>query len=213
MFKKENKNLFIRLAALIIVIFALALMYTLGLLPLLNNKQMKNNNTNQQVKKLPEIHFLTLKANELAADQYQIYTAAIEQLKKDATDRASLFNLGYVYRKIGKYDEAEKAFTYFLNNADPLDPEFLLGLARVQADLKKFSEAEASYYKITENFPLYMQAYHELLALYLNKSLAPNYKFVAELNRAKTFDTKNEYVKEIAQLLGDYNSQIGAQPK
>jgi tetratricopeptide (TPR) repeat protein len=212
---KKNKILLVFLGALVLLIIDLALMYSLGLLPLLKApKSLKANiNTHNQVKQPPEVNFMKLKSGDLPADQYKIYTSAIAQLKKDATDRASLFNLGYVYRKIGKLDEAVKAFNYFLQNADPLDPEFLLGLARVQTDQKQYQAAEASYYKITQSFPLYMTAYHELLALYLNKFLAPNYKFVTELNRAKTYDAKNEYINEIGQLLGDYNSQIGAQGK
>lgn len=164
------------------------------------------NQTNQAPETVEGLQYLKLTADDLAEDKFALYQQAVETLRESPFDRTSLLNLGYIYRDLGEYEEAIKAFSQHLN-VDPYDPEIILGLARVRTDQGTFKEAEKNYYEILEVYPLYTLAYKELLALYQDKSLEPNQQFVDQVNRALEFDqeNKNQYQDRLKAYLHDYN--------
>jgi len=151
-----------------------------------------------------DLGLTVLTARNLNADDLKTYQDAVATLQTTPEEKAAALNLGYIYRQQGLYQDAEKAFNYQLQ-FDELDGEALLGLARVYTDEGKYKDAEDAYYKIIDVYPLYMIAYHELLALYQSGKLPLNDKFITEADYSLQFEGSESYQDELKQLLLDYN--------
>src|SRR3989344_7594602 len=52
--------------------------------------------------------FAAIAADKLSEKDYERYRQAVEILNNEPKDRASLLNLGYLYRQAGKYEEVKR---------------------------------------------------------------------------------------------------------
>jgi len=149
------------------------------------------------------VEFLILKPDQLSAERFAKFELALSTLQDKPYDRTSLLNLGQHYLEAEEYKEAEKAYEQHLK-VDPYEPDVLLGLGRTRVKMKEYKKAEENFYQITEVFPLYMQAYKELLKLYQQEDLKPNEKFVDELRAALEIAEQDIYKQEIEELIQAY---------
>lgn len=149
--------------------------------------------------------FRELQEGEVSDVMYARYLEALEILEEFESNKASLLNLGYIYRSIPDYVESEKAFRRYLEK-NPGDPEALLGIARIYTDQEKYRDAEQKYYEITELFPLYTLAYQNLLELYREGKAPLNQKFVTEIADARVFDEKDAFDEELNGYMREFTS-------
>jgi len=150
------------------------------------------------------IELQKLKNNQVPQERRDVHSLALETIKEKPYDRTSLLNIGYTYKIIGETNEAEKVFSYYLDK-DPLDPEVLLGLARVKVDQKQYEVAEDTYYRILQPYPTYATAYRELLVLYGNKTLEPNRQFIEDINRGIAIADDDIDIEKLKEFLHEYN--------
>lgn len=154
----------------------------------------------------PLADFTVLTAKDLPSDKFATYQAAVENLKTMPGDKGSLINLGYIFKDLKKYGDAEKAFTILAtwDEIEP-DPEANLGLARTYEDEGKYQDADLTYYKIIKTFPLYILAYKSILNLYDHNFRQPDGVFLTDVNHAREFDKKGDYKQDLENLIARFN--------
>lgn len=159
---------------------------------------------------VPAAQFASLDRRGLSDSEVDLFKQSINDHVADATAKAPLLNIGYIFMDSHQYTEAEKAFKKYLEH-ESTDQEARLGLVRSLVGEERYIDAEAQLIELLRFDPFYERAYDLWIDLMREQKLPLNRTYLDVMDKGRTLDTKGEYTdffsrksKAFTQLQSEY---------